>query len=109
MQIANISQMARVVAVAIVVLGTTLLGGCGGADQQAGTKAQVITSGKVVTCRLWEKPAPRQGELGENAFLDAPAGSRVEVYANFIIVTAPDGIHRLSPNGWYSNLAFKTE
>ena len=37
------------------------------------------------------------------------AKGRVEVYEKFIIVTDPEGIHSLYPNGYWSDLQFRSE
>jgi hypothetical protein len=64
---------------------------------------RVIASGKIVSVTLWDRP---MSTVGENEGFPAPKDSRVEVYPDLIIVTTSDGLRRVSPNGFYTNLVF---
>lgn len=68
-----------------------------------------IASGKAVGGTIWEKPVQRPGESGSNAGTPIVAGSRVDIYENFIIVTPAKGPSELSPHGWYTNLKFEKD
>lgn len=65
-----------------------------------------LAHGKVISVTMWAKPP---GQLGENSFFTPPAGSRIEVYENLIIVTTPEGISHVSSNDLYTNLMFKPD
>lgn len=60
-----------------------------------------------VPLRLWRKAYGNDG--GSNSAWNAPAGSRVEVYEAFIIVTTPDGVAGVSQHGHYTGLAIKRD
>jgi hypothetical protein len=51
-------------------------------------------------------PAASPGSKSGNP---AEPGSLIEVYDNFIVVTEKDGIRRISPHGWYTDVTFKQE
>src|SRR4051812_44477597 len=58
----------------------------------------------VTVCK---KPVQRPGETGSNEGNSPPAGSRVEVYSDFILITPPGGTTILSPHGCYTDLEFR--
>ena len=93
-------MMKNVVSIAgLVSLSLCLCAGCN-------SRQAPIASGKAVRGTIWEKPVQHPGETGSNSGNPIAAGSRVEIYANFIIVTPPKGPSVLSPHGWYTDLAF---
>ncbi len=107
--------MSRVVLLGIAaVLGIIILSGC---DRQSANAAirteapgpQLIASGELLNVTLWEKPVQRANEDGSNSGNTLPKGSRVSVYANFILVTDSAGVTKLSLNGWYTDLRFKAD
>ena len=67
----------------------------------------IIAAGTVESLTIWNKPVQRPGEVGENSGNSGFAGSRVEVYDQFILVTQPGGSTRLAPHGWYTELMFR--
>lgn len=81
------------VAFALTLLAGTA--GCGGSSSP-----RPIAAGTVERGTAWKKPVQRAGEAGENHGNPIPAGSRVEVYDQFILVTPPGEPTFLSPHGW---------
>jgi hypothetical protein len=66
--------------------------------------ARPLVSGEFVSGTLWEKPV---GSTGLNSGYSPAAGSRVDVYDNFIIVTDTVGVSEVSEHGSYTKLRFK--
>jgi hypothetical protein len=64
-----------------------------------------IVSGKAASGTIWEKPV--ETKAGSNTGQPIEAGSRVDIYEQFIIVTPPKGRSTLSLHGWYTNLSFE--
>ena len=91
--------MCRIMIAITLLVVTSGLAGCGKEHDH------LIASGKIVSGTIWEKP-PALGALGENDGFVLPKDSRVEIYANLIIVTTSDGLSHVSPNGSYTNLVF---
>src|SRR4051794_35375830 len=73
------------------------------APAQAG---RPLASGTLDHVTVWKKPVQRPGETGSNEGNSPPAGSRVEVYSNFILITPQNGPTTLTPHGWYTDLTF---
>ncbi len=82
--------------------------GCDGPTARQ-PSARPIAAGTLERVTVWSKPVQRPGELGENSGTSPPKGSRVEVYEQFILITPPGGPTILSPNGWYTDLAFRRD
>ena len=66
--------------------------------------AKPLVSGELVSGTLWEKPA---GATGSNTGYSPAAGSRVDVYDNFIVVTDTDGVSEISQRGSYTKVRFR--
>ena len=54
--------------------------------------------------KIWQYPIG-----GSSNSAQTYAKGRVEVYEKFIIVTDPEGIQSLYPNGYWSDLQFRSE
>src|SRR5262249_9660428 len=67
--------------------------------------ASPILSGKLVSVKIWQYPI---GGSGNNSAQTCTKG-RVAVYETFIVVTDPEGIRSLYPNGYWSDLQFRSE
>jgi hypothetical protein len=67
--------------------------------------AKPLVSGEFLSGTLWEKPVIHAP--GTNTGFSPAAGSRVDVYENFIVVTDAEGIGELSLHGSYTKLRFK--
>ena len=67
--------------------------------------AKPLVSGQFLSGTLWEKPVIHAP--GTNTGYSPAAGSRVDVYDNFIVVTDAEGVSELSLNGSYTKLRFK--
>ena len=96
-------MMKDVVSIAgFALLSLCLCAGCS-------SRQTPLASGKAVSGTIWEKPVQRPGETGSNSGSPIAPGSRVDIYANFIIVTPPKGPSVLSPHGWYTDLRFEKD
>jgi hypothetical protein len=84
----------------LFVLGT----GCG-PRQEAATPRGPLFSGKLEGGSHWKNPVGSSSNEGG----EIEKGSRVEVYDQFIIVTAPSGLSRVLPHGYYSDLVIRKE
>ena len=76
------------------------------------TPKPIMTGTQTIgsTLKLYRKPVDTSS--GSNSAWLAPEGSRVEVYEDFIIVTAPEkdgGLTRISHHGYYTGLAIKKD
>jgi hypothetical protein len=89
--------------IGLLFLSFSLFAGCG---RQS---ASPLISGKAVSGTIWERPVASPGETGSNTGSPIAAGSRVEIYENFIIVTPPKGPCILSPHGWYTDLRYEKD
>jgi hypothetical protein len=67
--------------------------------------AKPLVSGSFVSGTIWEKPLT--SSPGSNTGCSPAAGSRVDVYDHFIVVTNAEGISEISQHGSYTNLRFK--
>jgi hypothetical protein len=67
--------------------------------------AKPLVSGSFVSGTIWEKPLT--SSPGSNSGYTPAAGSRVDVYDHFIVVTNAEGISDISQHGSYTNLRFK--
>ncbi len=67
--------------------------------------AKPLVSGEFLSGTLWEKPVIHTP--GSNTGYSPAAGSRVDVYETFIVVTDAEGIAELSLHGSYTKLRFK--
>jgi len=67
--------------------------------------AKPLVSGSFVSGTIWEKPLT--SAPGSNTGYSPAAGSRVDVYDHFIVVTNAEGISEISQHGSYTNLRFK--
>ena len=76
-----------------------LLTGC--ADRQA-----PFAKGELLYCKIWDKPCPRQGELGSSSCMTYTAGN-ISIYPGIIIVTEPNGTKHAAPPDWISEIRFK--
>lgn len=78
-------------------------------DTTARLMKPVMTGEQVpgVTLHLWRKPY--DNDSGSNSAWNAPSGSRVEVYEDFILVTTDDGVARICYAGYYTGLAIKRD
>jgi hypothetical protein len=68
-----------------------------------------LKSGILISGTLWNKPVGSPGEIGGNTGNPVEAGSRIEVYDNFIVVTEIDGTQSISPHGWYTLIKYKQD
>ncbi len=64
-----------------------------------------IASGTVVSGTICFKPV----ESTSNESHVIPKGSQVEIYADFILVTSPQGVSEISPHGYYLGLKFNKD
>ena len=83
----------------LLVCLAVALTGC--ADRQA-----PLAKGELLFCKLWDKPCPRQGEMGSSSFRTMTSGN-ISFYLGIIIVTEPDGTRHAAPPDWFSELRFK--
>jgi len=67
--------------------------------------AKPLVSGEFLSGTIWEKPVIHAP--GTNNGYSPAAGSRVDVYDNFIVVTDAEGNAELSLHGSYTKLRFK--
>ena len=88
--------------IGLALLSLCLCAGCN-------SRPTPIASGKAVSGTIWERPVQHPGETGSNSGYPIAAGSRVDIYANFIIVTPPKAPSILSPHGWYTDLRFEKD
>ena len=65
-----------------------------------------MVKGDIITCKLWEGPRPRQGEIGSSGFSTFTSG-KIEIYEHFIVVTESNGVKHVAPPDWYSDVSFK--
>ena len=68
-------------------------------------KSQPLLTGKLEGGSFWKQPLP----AGNNEGGEYAKGSRVEVYDQFVVITAPDGLSHVHPHGFYSGLAIKKD
>ncbi len=67
---------------------------------------QPLVRGEFLSGTLWQKPLTSTS----NTVGSSPAaGSRIDVYENFIVVTNAEGIAEISLHGSYTDLKFKPE
>ena len=79
--------------------------GCGGGK----AADRPIAAGTLESVTMWKYSLQAVSGPSSNEGSSPPAGSRVEVYPNFILVTEPNGSASISPHGWYTNLRFKAD
>ena len=96
----SLFRLSVVILLALVVVGAVFIG-------YNHTANKPIVSGKLVSVTIWEKPVQRPGETGQNSGFSPDAGSQVDVYESFIVVTSPAGERIVSLHGWYTNLRLK--
>ena len=65
-----------------------------------------ILEGEIKLCQLWDKPRPRQGELGSSSSTTFTSG-RIQIYDHFICVIETNGVKHVAPHDWFSNIQFK--
>jgi hypothetical protein len=75
----------------------------------APSRSSPLAVGTLEHVTVWKRPVQRPGETGGNEGSSPPAGSRVEVYSEFVLITPPGGPTILSPHGWYTDLQFRRE
>ena len=83
---------------AIVLLG--LSGGCG-------CREEPVAVGKLKTGLFWKYSLACSSTSNEGDGYDA--GSRVEIYREFVVIRTPDGISHFHPHGFYSHLSIERE
>jgi hypothetical protein len=64
-----------------------------------------LFTGRLETGRYWKNPLSASNNEGA----EFEKGSRVEVYSQFILVTAPNGLSRVLPHGYYSELLIRKD
>jgi hypothetical protein len=62
-------------------------------------------TGKLEAGTFWKNPLTAPSNEGGGY----DKGSRVEVYDQFVVVTTPDGVSHVHPQGHYSGLAIKRD
>jgi len=95
--------------VMILILLAFGVAGCdnaAGLAKQSPSHAKPIATGEVVHGTIWDKPVTNPQNNTGNPI---EAGSRVEIYEQFIIVTSRAGEAEIAPHGWYTDLRFKPE
>ena len=98
--------------IATAGLAAIVLSGCcprSGPPSRSTRTPVPLKSGILIGGTLWDMPVGGPGEIGSNTGNPIEAGSRIEVYGNFIVVTGEDGTQSLSPHGWYTQVAFKQD
>lgn len=96
-----VTKIAKIVSVCLC--GVTV--GCNGPQ----SASRPIAAGTVESLTVWDRPVQRPGETGENTGKTVFAGSRVQVYDQFILITPPGRPTTLAPHGWYTDLTFKAD
>jgi hypothetical protein len=54
---------------------------------------------------FWRNPVSAPNNQG----IEYPKWSRIDVYEQFIIVTSPDGVSHMHPQGFYSDVTFRKD
>jgi hypothetical protein len=89
----------------LCLYGLLLLGAGCGPRQEAAAPRGPLFAGKVEGGSHWRYPVGASSNEGG----DIEKGSRVEVYDQFIVVTAPGGLSRVLPHAYYSGLVIRKE
>jgi hypothetical protein len=82
-----------------------LTAGCSRNAGSSPSGALPVAKGELISVDLLDKPYP-QYSPNSLGWSTVQKGT-VEVYANFIIVTGPDGTSYLAPTNWYKDLRFR--
>jgi hypothetical protein len=75
-------------------------------ERERGLTSGPVVKGEIIHCRLWDKPRPRQGEIGSSGLSIFTSG-KIEIYERFIVVTETNGVKDVAPPDWYSEVSFK--
>ena len=76
-----------------------------GLNSGCGSSRGPLFAGKLDHGTFWKNPLTAASNEGG----DYDKDSRVEVYAQFVVVTTHDGLSHVHPHGYYSGLTIKKD
>ncbi len=83
-----------------------LLAGCAPSNCTPSKSKGPVLEGDIQLCLLWERPVPRQGEIGSSGSMTFTSG-RIQIYEHFICVVETKGMKHVAPHDSFSNVHFK--
>ena len=91
-----------------LALGALALASCNAGVDPSAAPAGPLIEGEVLELTIYARPiSPDHGGIGDNWSYDRDSGARVEVYADFIVVSDKHGMIRVALHGWYDRLLLK--
>lgn len=85
------------------VLATLLAVALLGFATGCGSRNEPLVVGKLKTGTFWKYSLAGSSPSNEGG--GYPAGSRLEVYGEFVVITTQDGASHIHPHGFYSDLS----